>query len=297
MKTGYIFHKRFIDHVLEPGHPESPERLVEIERQMAESGLDKKVVHLPFLDDPMPYIKMNHSDERIEFVKNIPGTGSIAELAVAGALGAVKAVSEGTVDNAFCALRPPGHHAYENRGEEGFCFYNNIAIAAKYAQSLGHKKILIIDWDYHHGNGTEHSFYSDPTVLFFSTHHWYAFPGSGDPSKKGSGEGKGFNINVPLDPGSTDTDIFQAWEKHLIPAANEFKPDFILISAGFDGRREDLLGCLAISDSGFYRLTKMAMEIAEKHCNGRIVSFLEGGYHLFGNAKAATTHVTALLEG
>jgi acetoin utilization deacetylase AcuC-like enzyme len=286
-----------MDHTLGPGHPESPERLSAIVTLMQQSGLDKEVAPVAPIDDPMPYIRMNHSDDHIAAIRRIPQTGPIAALAVAGVCGAVRAVSEGSVRNAFCAIRPPGHHADNTGMEEGFCFYNNIAIAARYAQtSCSHKKILIIDWDYHHGNGTEASFYSDPTVLFFSTHHWFAYPGTGDPARTGIGPGKGYNINVPLQPGATDHDIVAAWEKQLLPAAESFNPDFVLISAGFDSREEDLLGCFSVTDAGFTQLTKMALTIARNHCDGRLVSVLEGGYTVQGLASAVVTHVRALMD-
>lgn len=298
MTTGFIYDKRYIDHVLMPGHPESPQRLREIEKKMNESGLMQEVEPVPFVEDPLPYIRMNHSNDHIASVQSIPTTGPIAELAVSGILGAVKAVSEGRVDNAFCAIRPPGHHAHNSGGEEGFCFYNNVAIAAKYAQTeCGYKKVLIIDWDYHHGNGTEFVFYKDPSVLFFSTHHWFAYPGTGDPSKLGDGDGQGYNINVSLQPGADDNDIQTAWEKSLLPKVETFKPDFIFISAGFDSRKDDILGCFAISDDGFARLTKTALTLAQTHCNGRLISTLEGGYNAHGQALAVAAHVKALVEG
>lgn len=297
MSTGYVYDERYLDHVLFPGHPESPERLKAIEKQMNETGLSQEVTKIAFLDNPLTFVRKNHTDTHISSVQNIPTTCEIAELAVAGVLGAVKAVSTGEVNNAFCAIRPPGHHALNTGMEEGFCFYNNIAIAAKYAQSeCHHKKILIIDWDYHHGNGTEYAFYEDPSVLFFSTHDWYAYPGTGDPSKNGAGDGYGFNINVPLPRGATDDDIKQAWEEKLAPKVDTFKPDFIFISAGFDSRKDDLLGCFDITDNGFATLTKMALNIAQTYCNGRLVSLLEGGYNVNGLAKAVTAHISALLE-
>lgn len=222
---------------------------------------------------------------------------AICRLAVSGALSAVDSVCSGQVRNAFCAIRPPGHHA-ANNGEFGFCFYNNVAIAARYAQKR-HKlnKILIVDWDYHHGDGTEWAFYDDPSVLVFSTHALYAFPGSGAADKTGAGEGKGFNINVPLPRGANDEAIIRAFEERLLPAAERFQPDLILISAGFDARKDDLLGDFNITDEGFARLTKMVMAIADQHAGSRLVSILEGGYNTEGLALAVEAHLNVLMDG
>ncbi|MBD3392539.1 MAG: histone deacetylase [Chitinivibrionales bacterium] len=293
--TGYVYDKRYLDHVLSAFHPESPERLTAIEKKLKETGLIDEMRGLPLLADPMPAIGMVHSESHIANIGHIPTTGGIAPLAVAGALGAVKAVGDGTVRNAFCALRPPGHHALNTGREEGFCFFNNIAIAARYAQrELGFEKVLIIDWDYHHGNGTEWAFYDDPSVLFFSTHDWRAYPGTGDPKKRGQGAGEGFTINVHLGCGADDDDMYRAWDDKLLPAAQAFKPDIVLISAGFDSRKEDTLGCFDLTDLCFSRMTKMAMGIADAHCDGRLVSLLEGGYNVYGLAEAVAAHVMTL---
>jgi acetoin utilization deacetylase AcuC-like enzyme len=197
----------------------------------------------------------------------------------------------------FVLLAPPGHHAMNTGQEEGFCYYNHIAIAARYAQQVYKlKKILIIDWDYHHGNGTEWAFYSDPSVLFFSTHDMNNYPGTGSPARTGEGDGVGFNINVHLKCGATDDDIIKAFKDNLLPAADDFKPDLILISAGFDSRQDDLLGCHKITDKGFTQLTHIVKSIAANHCDGKIVSLLEGGYNIEGNASAVVAHVEALTK-
>lgn len=298
--TGLVTDPRYLEHTLpdrrgEP-HPERPLRLVRIAEAFRARGLDAELSPLPLLGDPMPFIRAHHTPEHVESVRRIDVTGPVAELAVAGALGAVDAVARGRVRNAFCAVRPPGHHANNTGREEGFCFYSNAAIAARYAQRThGLEKVLIIDWDYHHGNATQNAFYDDPTVLFFSAHDWQAYPGTGDPSLRGAGDAVGLNINVHLDCGSKDADMLRHWDAELLPAAEAFGPDFVIVSAGFDSRKDDLLGCFDLTDDVFRRMTRMAMDVADEHCAGRLVSLLEGGYNVDGTAIAAAAHVETLL--
>ena len=300
--TGLIYDPRYLDHVLpqrwgEP-HPERPLRLIRMMEVFAERGLDQELIPLPLLRDPMPHVRGHHTPEHIESIRRIDVTGSVAELVVAGALGAVDAVASGGVKNAFCAARPPGHHANNTGTEEGFCFYSNAAIAARYAQRVhGFERVLIIDWDYHHGNGTQNPFYDDPSVLFFSTHDWQAYPGTGDPSLTGEGDGSELNINAHLDCGSRDVDMLRHWDSKLLPAVSRFRPDFIIVSAGLDSRQDDLLGCFDLTDDVFRRMTRTAMDLAEDYAGGRLVSLLEGGYNVEGNALAAAAHVETLLEG
>jgi len=295
--TGYVYDEIYKDHVLFKGHPESPQRLTAIEKRLKETGLLKELKLITPQKDPINFIKKIHSENHISQIKSIPTTGLAASKAVSGVLAVLDSVCRGDVKNAFCAVRPPGHHAQNSGHEQGFCFYNNIAIAARYIQEeYSYKNILIIDWDYHHGNATEASFYEDPSVLFFSTHDRYAYPGTGDPSKKGNGEGMGLNINVHLSPGSGDDVIKEVWDDKLIPLTDDFNPDFILISAGFDSRKDDLLGCFNITDKGFFDLTQTALQFADTYCDGRLVSILEGGYNPLGLAKAVASHLEALIR-
>jgi acetoin utilization deacetylase AcuC-like enzyme len=296
--TGFVFDEFYLQHEISRGHPESPHRLESVMGSMERSGLIRQVKRLTPLQDANPWLLKNHTQGHIESIRqNYPRSHRVVVQVVAGALGAVRDVCAGSIRNAFCAIRPPGHHALNTGKEEGFCYYNTIAIAARYArQEYGLKKILIVDWDYHHGNGTEAAFYSDPGVLFFSTHDLYAYPGTGHPGKTGEGEGKGYNINVHLDCGTTDREIIAVFEKQLMPVARRFKPDMILISAGFDSRVSDPLGCFNLSDQAFVRLTRMLMELADQYCDGRIVSLLEGGYNPEGLASAVTAHVKTLLD-
>ncbi len=300
LKTGLVLDDRFVRHFINPTHPESPARYQVIKRHLiAHHITDKTMPIIPKIDAEQ-WLSLIHSPQHIELIKmQQQEKHRDALLATAGVLAAVDAVCGGQVENAFCASRPPGHHARNTGQEEGFCYYNHIAIAARYAQQqYGRKKILIIDWDYHHGDGTEWAFYSDPSVLYFSTHDMFAYPGTGFPSRigEGEGEGKGFNINVHLDCGSNDEDIINVFKNKLLPAVEVFKPDLILISAGFDSRQNDLLGCFDISDQGYVILTQMIKTLANKHCQGNIVSMLEGGYNLKGIASATTAHIIALTK-
>ncbi|MCS3902767.1 acetoin utilization deacetylase AcuC-like enzyme [Methylohalomonas lacus] len=298
VRTGLVYDDRFLDHVITPDHPESPRRLETLRAHFRERELWSRLVPIRPRQHPGAALEAIHTAEHIGGIaERYPDSHDIALLASGGAVAAVDAVMAGTVDNAFCASRPPGHHALNTGREEGFCFYNHVAIAARHLQQEhGLKRILIVDWDYHHGNGTEAAFYDDPDVLFFSTHDVDAYPGTGRASRTGTGAGAGFNINVPLSCGADDADIRRAFSDRLLPAADDFKPEFVLISAGFDSRKSDLLGCFAITDAGFRQLTTMMRELAGRHCNGRLVSILEGGYNLKGNASAAAAHVETLLE-
>jgi acetoin utilization deacetylase AcuC-like enzyme len=224
-----------------------------------------------------------------------PNSWEIARKAAGGVMNAVDAVVTGKARNAFCAVRPPGHHATPNRGM-GFCLLNNIAIGARYAQRKhGIERVMIVDWDVHHGNGTQDIFYSDPTVFFFSTHQWPLYPGTGRADETGAGPAIGTKMNFPFPAGSGRKEIMGAVEHSLVPAADKFRPNLIMISAGFDSRIGDLLGGFTLTDRDFTDLTRAVMEMAARHAQARIVSVLEGGYTLSGLASAAQAHVEALM--
>ena len=218
-----------------------------------------------------------------------------AALCAAGsALNAVDAVLGGQARNAFCVVRPPGHHATAVRGM-GFCLFNNIAIAARYAQRKhGLQRVLIADWDVHHGNGTQDIFYADGTVFFFSTHQHPWYPGTGAAEETGEGAGRGTTLNCPFPAGSGRKEILGAFQEKLLPAAEAFRPELVLISAGFDSRVGDPLGNFLLTDADFADLTRLLREIADKHAGGRLVSMLEGGYSLEGLAAGVRAHVEAL---
>lgn len=225
-----------------------------------------------------------------------PRSYEVARLAVGGVLAAVDAVMEGRAHNAFAAVRPPGHHALPERAM-GFCLFHNVAIGARYAQGrYGLRRALIIDWDVRHGNGTQEIFYEDPEVLYFSTHQYPHYPGTGAAGETGEGRGIGTTLNVPLQAGSGDPEILKAFREKLLPAAKGFRPDFIFISAGFDAHREDPLGGLAVSTGGFSRLTELVRGIAEEECGGRLVSALEGAYTLSSLSASVAAHLLALMS-
>lgn len=301
--TGFYYDPACLEHVVPAAssgapRPEVKERLVRIMEVLSERGLVDEMSAVRAHADPLPYIAGHHTAEHVAGIQSIPVTGPLAELAVAGALGAVDAVMDGDVRNAFVAVRPPGHHANNTGTEEGFCYYSNAAITARFAQRAhGLERVAIIDWDYHHGNATQNAFYDDPTVLFYSTHDWAAYPQTGDPALVGEGEGRGTNINAHLDCGSRDLDMLRVWDEKLEPAIAAFDPELIIVSAGFDSRQDDLLGCFDVTDDAFRRMTRKAMEFADSCCDGRLVSLLEGGYNIEGLAQATAAHVETLIEG
>jgi acetoin utilization deacetylase AcuC-like enzyme len=300
--TGWVYDDLYLQH---PHATERPERLTYIKQRLTAAGLITHLESVTALADPSPYIAKIHSSQHISQIGKLPQTGLVAAAAVAGALGAVKTVCSGEAQNAFCAIRPPGHHARNAGGEAGFCYYGNVAIAARYAQAAFKiQRVLIVDWDYHHGDGTEWAFYDDPSVLFFSTHNRNAYPNTGDPARRGAGAGLGYNINVHLGPGAGDDDFVKVFDQKLAPAAAAFKPQLVLISAGFDSKQNDQLGTFALTPCGFSTLTQKVMAIAKAHAGGRLVSLLEGGYADAGSsytynglARSVEAHVATLLDG
>jgi len=218
----------------------------------------------------------------------------VALEATGAVLAAADAVMRGGVSSAFCAVRPPGHHATATRGM-GFCIFNHVAVAARYLQSRhGLRRVAIIDWDVHHGNGTEEIFITDPTVLYISLHERDIYPHTGAAGQRGEGPGMGANLNIPLPGNSDGNTALQAWDARVGPAIDDFRPDFLLVSAGFDARMGDPIGGLQWSDETFAEMTRRCVKMAAKHCGGRIVSVLEGGYNPAGLASAAVAHVRAL---
>jgi acetoin utilization deacetylase AcuC-like enzyme len=305
--AGPIYRKHLTDH---HGHPERPERYDAVMSALEKSGLAHDLIRIPPRPATEDELLLCHTPEYLRIARRDVEAGcshlstgdtdidahswDTAANAVGGVLNVVDAVMTGAARNAFCAVRPPGHHANASRGM-GFCLFNNVAIAARYAQRRhGIERVLIADWDVHHGNGTQDIFYSDPSVLFFSTHQWPLYPGTGRADERGEGAGEGTTMNFPFPAGSGRAEILSAVHHSLIPAAREFRPDLVLISAGFDSRIGDLLGQFTLTDNDFADLTFALMEIANATAGGRVVSLLEGGYNLSGLASASLRHVEAL---
>ncbi|MGM0680755.1 MAG: histone deacetylase family protein [Thermodesulfobacteriota bacterium] len=295
MKTAVFKDDLFLEHDPGSSHIESPRRLKVIYNRLNEEGGD---FYYPGAEPAgQELLRLNHSSSYIHKIKATAGktfsildpdtcTSSRSYEAACLAAGAVvqglKMLVDKKIDNGFALVRPPGHHA-EAAAAMGFCLFNNIAIGARYAlKHLGMERILIVDWDLHHGNGTQHSFYGTDQVLYFSTHQYPCYPGSGAIAELGNGMGEGFNLNVPLSGGQGDEEFARIFNELLVPLAREYSPDIILISAGFDIYRGDPLGAMRVTEAGFAYMTRVLMELAREVCAGRLFLTLEGGYDLKG---------------
>ena len=296
MKTGIVKDQRYKEHNMGAFHVESPQRLEVIYRMIEEE------ISFPYQEiEPRlaqeEEITMIHSPSYVNHIKNTSGkervildpdtatsarSYEVALLAAGGLLKAADLIMENKIGNSFALVRPPGHHAEASRAM-GFCLFNNVAIAAQYLiEKYSLKRILIVDWDLHHGNGTQHSFYERSDVLYFSTHQYPHYPGTGNWDETGKNSGEGYTVNVPLSAGKTDEDYLFIFRYILIPIASAYKPQFILVSAGFDIHKNDPLGGMRISNQGFAALTLELLLLAHQFCQDRILFTLEGGYDLQG---------------
>ena len=297
-------------HDAGPGHPEQPARYEAVLAALEKAGLRAKMREVPARVVKRDDLLLVHTAEYLDLAEREIRAGAEqlstgdtgvgahswdAAMAAAGcALAATEAVVKGDAKTAFCLVRPPGHHAGAARGM-GFCILNNVALAARHAQKrLGVARVAIVDWDVHHGNGTQDIFYADGSVFFFSTHQSPWYPGTGRADETGEGAGKGTTLNCPLPAHSGRAEIFGCFERKLVPAMEKFRPELVLISAGFDSRAGDPLGQFLLTDADFADLTHIVRGIADKSAQGRVVSLVEGGYSLTGLASAATAHVAAL---
>jgi acetoin utilization deacetylase AcuC-like enzyme len=308
--TALLLDPLYKQHDPGPGHPEQPARYDAVTRAIEASALLPKLHRVAVRVANEDEIALVHGREYIAKVKREIAAGAhelstgdtsvgrqsfdVAVRAVGGVLNAVDAVVAGNAANAFCAVRPPGHHAGPNQGM-GFCIFNNIAIAARYAQRKhGLAKVMIADWDVHHGNGTQDTFYRDGSVFFMSTHQSPWYPGTGAAVETGEGRGTGCILNFPFPAGSGREQIVGVFREDLRRAADAFKPDLVIVSAGFDSRDGDPLGRFRLSDTDFADLTRIMLEIAGMHSNSRLISVLEGGYSLSGLESAVGAHVKTL---
>ncbi len=312
--TGIIYDASFLKHDTGPMHPESAERYLSVMNNLEAlcKNAPSAYHRLAFQNATIKDVLLCHDSwyhdvarMDVEQFADVLRTGDtaicpdsydVAMDAIGSSLAAADAVCEGTVKNAFAAVRPPGHHASAGRGM-GFCIFNNVAITARHLQQRhGLKRIAILDWDVHHGNGTQDIFYSDPSVFYASSHEDNIYPHTGAADEIGQGEGKGSTLNIPVPEGSGGDLILKKWRELIEPALIRFQPDFILISSGFDARIDDPVGMLQLTDDDFIELTKMTCGWAQEFCQGKIVSILEGGYNPQGLAKAVSAHVEELAK-
>lgn len=330
--VAFVSSPRFVEHVTGPHHPERPDRIRAIHKAVRDAGLVDSPNPFPeFLLDlglkrqdqlkcvelqPVPadesLLELVHTPEHIHRVKHICELGGgvldlgdtpvgansyeIALLSLGSAIVACDAVMDSRVKRAFSAGRPPGHHAEPDRSM-GFCLFGNIAIAAKYLQKRhGVGRVAIVDFDVHHGNGTQACLESDASVLFISLHQdpRTCYPGSGHAYETGAGAGEGFTINLPMQPGSDDDDYLREIDARIVPALNNFRPEVLLISAGFDAHCEDPLAQMNLSEDGFEQITRRVVAIADQQCAGRVVSLLEGGYNLRALGRSVVRHLIAM---
>ena len=306
MTTGLVSDGRFLLHRAPYEHPEHPGRLEAIRRRLDSEGLSARCRGVPAREASREELLRVHTGAHIdaiaatasrEFAQLDPDTytcrdsAAAARLAAGGLIDLVREIARGNLDNGLALLRPPGHHAEADRAM-GFCLFNNVAIAARAARASGAaERILIVDWDLHHGNGTQHTFWEDPSVLYFSTHQFPFYPGTGSIDETGGGAGRGFTVNVPWPGGMGDAEYAAAFERVLEPIAGEFAPDLVMVSAGFDAAEGDPLGSMRVTPAGYAWMTSRLSRLA----GGRVALALEGGYNLDAISRSAAASLRVLL--
>jgi acetoin utilization deacetylase AcuC-like enzyme len=309
-RVGYIYDPRYLDHLTGPSHPERPRRVEAVDQRVRESGLARDLVRLETRAAAVEWIREVHDFAYVARVQETCGRGDliidsmdtgisersfeIALLAAGAGLVAADSVMNRDVEAVFASVRPPGHHALRDTAM-GFCLFNSAAVVARYLQKEhGLEKIFILDWDVHHGNGTQAAFYDDPSVFYFSIHQFPFYPGTGAEGEAGEGAGEGFTLNAPMPAGCTDDQYRKAFDEKLVPALQSFSPDAVIISAGFDAHRDDPLAGMQLTEEGFAALTRTVLDTTAAICPGRLISLLEGGYDLHALAASAESHIRTL---
>jgi acetoin utilization deacetylase AcuC-like enzyme len=310
-RSGLVADPRYLEHRPPFPHPENPDRLEAVHARLRETGILDRAVLVPPRAATDEEILLNHDETLLEQIGRTARTEAgqldpdtytcsrsheIARLAAGGVLELVDRVQRGDLDSGFALVRPPGHHAEASRAM-GFCLFNNIAIAAAYARKKhAIDRVLAIDWDVHHGNGTQASFYTAPETLYFSSHRYPFYPGTGGVDEVGAGEGRGFTVNVPMRAGMGDGEIVGLFRRVLLPLAEEYRPELVLVSAGFDAHHLDPLGGMGVTAAGFAELARIVKSAAETSAGGRLVLALEGGYSEEGLAESVEAVMRVLLD-
>jgi acetoin utilization deacetylase AcuC-like enzyme len=310
-KIGHVFDPRYLLHQPGASHPERPERLTAIEEMIEKSHLKKKLRPIAARRAEAEEIALVHDRHYIDAVARTsemsgvyldgdtfasPGSYEAALLAAGGVLEAVDRVMTGDCQKAFAMVRPPGHHA-ESGYAMGFCLFNNVGVAAEYlVKKYRCKRIAVVDFDVHHGNATQHMFYDRPDVFYLSTHRYPFYPGTGAADERGTGAGKGYTVNVPMAAGGGDEEYREAFEEKIIPALREYRPEVLLVSAGFDAHRLDPLGGMRVTEAGFGTMAERLAEVAGDFCGGKAIFTLEGGYDLQALAGSVKRVLEVLLE-
>jgi acetoin utilization deacetylase AcuC-like enzyme len=313
-RTGYVYDDRYLLH--DPGswHPERPDRLKAIQARLKDSGILELLIQLKPYPAPLAWVERLHDPDYIRRFQDTcqggqqifevqdcgisPESYEIALLAAGGVMAAADTIMGDKADNAFCAVRPPGHHAERNRAL-GFCFFNNVALGAVYLlENFGLERVAIVDWDVHHGNGTQHLFEADPRVFYLSLHEdpQYCYPGTGYRREEGKGPGKGFTLNLPFPPHRGDQEYLEALRNEGLPRLRQFAPQFVMISAGFDAHAKDPLAQMNLTRSGYREMTRLVLDLAQESAGGRLITALEGGYNLEVLKECVEDHLRILLD-